>query len=218
MPGQHHDQAFVCSRTKPKALSWIQRPVVHAGVACSCGTDPPACGTPPPGGTSMTFHSLRCLICLADVSIIPSAKRYDLPLEGGFRGDRRLTPLATARLSGFLLALPHRLAEPHGAAELLVAASLGDPAVVEHHDLADLAGHIALVGDERRAGWQGAGRRRLCPISLCRSSLGSTAHGTALPPVRRKLSLRGRARCPARAAAGPPPSAPRSRGHTGGQA
>src|SRR5215831_9491146 len=97
----------------------------------------------------MTFHSLRCLICLADVSIIPSAKRYDLPLEGGFRGDRRLTPLATARLSGFLLALPHRLAEPHGAAELLVAASLGDPAVVEHYDLADLAGPIALVGDER---------------------------------------------------------------------
>ena len=97
----------------------------------------------------MTFHSLRCLICLADVSIIPSAKRYDLPLQGGFRGDRRLTPLATARLSGFLLALPHRLAEPHGAAELLVAASLGDPAVVEHHDLADLAGPIALVGDEQ---------------------------------------------------------------------
>src|SRR5262249_552997 len=57
---------------------------------------------PPPGGTSMTFHSLRCLICLADISIIPSTKRYDLPLQGGFRGDRRLTPLATARLSGFL--------------------------------------------------------------------------------------------------------------------
>src|SRR5215470_6983611 len=125
----------------------------------------------------MTFHSLRCLICLADVSIIPSAKRYDLPLEGGFRGDRRLTPLATA------------------------------------------ARRFLLVADQqRRAGWQGAGRRRLCPISLCRSSLGSTAHGTAPPPVRRKLSLRGRARCPARAAAGPPPSAPRSRGHTGGRA
>src|SRR5215475_4766083 len=188
---------------------------MHAGVACSCGTDPPECGAPPPGGTGMTFHSLRCLICLADISIIPSEERYDLPLQGGFRGDRRLIPLATARLSGFLLALPHRLAEPHGATELLVAASLGDPAVVEHHDLADLAGPIALVGDEqdgpafgglqqvrgerlarlwvkvgggglvadqqRRAGWQGAGRRRLCPISLCRSSLGSTAHGTALP-------------------------------------
>src|SRR5215475_2332985 len=122
---------------------------MHAGVACSCGTDPPECGAPPPGGTGMTFHSLRCLICLADVSIIPSARRYDLPLQGGFRGDRRLIPLATARLGGFLLALPHRLAEPHGTAELLVAASLGDPAVVEHHDLADLAGPIALVGDEQ---------------------------------------------------------------------
>src|SRR5215467_6445754 len=79
---------------------------MHAGVACSCGTDPPACGTPPQGGTGMSFHSLRCLICLADISIIPSEERCDLPLQGGFRGDRRLTPLATARLSGFLLALP----------------------------------------------------------------------------------------------------------------
>ena len=86
----------------------------------------------------MTFHSLRCLICLADISIIPSAKRYDLPLEGGFRGDHQLIPLATARLGGFLSALPHPLVEPPGAAEMLVAASLSDPAVVELHDLADL--------------------------------------------------------------------------------
>src|SRR5215471_14916193 len=113
---------------------------MHAGVACSCGTDPPACGTPPQGGTGMSFHSLRCLICLADISIIPSEERCDLPLQGGFRGDRRLIPLATARLGGFLLALPHPLVEPPAAAEMLVAASLSDPAVVELHDLADLVG------------------------------------------------------------------------------
>ena len=86
----------------------------------------------------MSFHSLRCLICLADISIIPSEERCDLPLQGGFRGDRRLIPLATARLGGFLPALPHPLVEPLGAAEMLVAASLSDPAVVELHDLADL--------------------------------------------------------------------------------
>src|SRR5262249_3936746 len=37
-----------------------------------------------------------------------------------------------------LPALPHPLVEPPGAAEMLVAASLSDPAVVELHDLADL--------------------------------------------------------------------------------
>ena len=60
----------------------------------------------------MTFHSLRCLICLADISIIPSEERCDLPLQEGFRGDCPLVPLAIARLGGFLLALPHPLVDP----------------------------------------------------------------------------------------------------------
>ena len=97
----------------------------------------------------MSFHSLRCLICLADVSIIPSVQRCGLPLQGGFRGDRRLIPLAIARLGGFLLALLHPLVEPTRAAELLVAAWLGDPAVVEQHNLTDLVELIALARDER---------------------------------------------------------------------
>src|SRR5215468_9721905 len=98
----------------------------------------------PPGRDRHVIPLLALPDCLADISIIPSAERCDLPLQGGFRDDRRLIPLAIARLGGFL--------------------------VVEDQ--------------QRRAGQQGAGQRRLCPISLRRSCglTGAAARSAATSP------------------------------------
>ena len=48
-----------------------------------------------------------------------------------------------------IVVLPHQLVGSACVAELLVAALLGDPAVVEHHDLVDLVKPVAFVGDEQ---------------------------------------------------------------------
>ena len=45
-----------------------------------------------------------------------------------------------------IVVLPHSLVGSACVAELLVAALLGDPAVVEHHDLVDLVKPVAFVG------------------------------------------------------------------------
>ena len=58
-------------------------------------------------------------------------------------------PTIAARLAdGLIFAVPHSLVRPAGVAELLVGALLGDPAVVEDHDVVDLVQPVGLVGDE----------------------------------------------------------------------
>ena len=48
-----------------------------------------------------------------------------------------------------MFAVPHSLVRPAGVAELLVGALLGDPPVVEDHDVVDLVEPVGLVGDEQ---------------------------------------------------------------------
>jgi hypothetical protein len=48
-----------------------------------------------------------------------------------------------------MFAVPHSLVRPAGVAELLVGALLGDPAVVEDHDVVDLVQPVSFMGDEQ---------------------------------------------------------------------
>ena len=72
--------------------------------------------------------------------------------------------------TGPAVVFPHALVGSAGVAELLMAALLGDPAAVEHHDVVHLVQPVGLVGDEQDGaafgGLQQIGGQRLTGVAV----------------------------------------------------